>query len=60
MRDWARREPEVTARLAGVDAYRMDYARAQTHALCPNPREAETRALIAFTAIGMRYATIPM
>lgn len=60
VRDWARRDPEAAERLRRVDTYRLDYLRTQMSALCPDPREAEARSLLAYAAaIGMRYSGIP-
>jgi AcrR family transcriptional regulator len=60
VRDWARRDPDAAARLRRVDTYRLDYLRTQMRALCPDPREAEARSLLAYAAaIGMRYSGIP-
>ncbi|MEO7348680.1 MAG: TetR/AcrR family transcriptional regulator [Terrimesophilobacter sp.] len=61
VREWARRDARVAARLAKVDRYRMDYLRQQMQALCDDPREVEARTLIAFSSIlGMHYAGIVM
>jgi AcrR family transcriptional regulator len=60
VRDWARRDPDAAERLRRVDTYRLDYLRTQMNALCPDPREAEARSLLAYAAaIGMRYSGIP-
>lgn len=60
VRNWARRDADVAARLERVDTYRLDYLRSQMRRLCPDPREAEARSLLAYAAaIGMRYAGFP-
>lgn len=48
VRDWARRDPEVAARLARVDDRRIDYMRELFLGFCDDPAEAEARALTAF------------
>jgi AcrR family transcriptional regulator len=49
MRDWARREPAVAARLRRVDNRRMDYMRALFAAFCSSEEEAEARAMLTFS-----------
>ena len=49
VRDWARRDPSVAARLAGVDERRMGYLRAQFRQLTSDELEAEARCLVAFS-----------
>jgi AcrR family transcriptional regulator len=56
VRDWARRDPAVAARLRRVDDRRMDLLRETIGALCPDPDEVEARSLIAFcVAIGHHF-----
>src|SRR5690349_6870963 len=49
VRDWARRDPAVAARLRRVDDRRMDYMRALFAGFCPDPEEVEARCLLAFS-----------
>jgi AcrR family transcriptional regulator len=61
VRNWARRDADVAARLQRVDTFRLDYVRGRMRALCPDPREAEARSLIAYlSAIGLRYAGVSL
>jgi AcrR family transcriptional regulator len=56
IRDWARRDRAVARRLRRVDDRRMAYLREQIGTLCPDPAEAEARAMLAFTlAIGNHF-----
>jgi AcrR family transcriptional regulator len=56
VRDWARRDPTVAARLRAVDGRRMDYLREQFSLLCDDPGEVEARSLLAFSlAIGAHF-----
>jgi AcrR family transcriptional regulator len=48
MRDWARRDAGVAARLRRLDNRRMDYMRSLFGALCADPDEVEVRCLLAF------------
>lgn len=48
IRDWARRDEAVWARLKRVDNRRMEYMRAQFGAFVKDPVEVETRCLLAF------------
>lgn len=48
IRDWARRDDAVAARLRRVDNRRMDYMRSLFGAFCPDPDDVETRCLIVF------------
>jgi AcrR family transcriptional regulator len=58
VRDWARRDEAVAARLRRVDDRRMDYLRAQIGTLVPDPDEIEARTLLAFTlAIGNHFVS---
>jgi AcrR family transcriptional regulator len=53
VRDWARRDPAVAARLRRVDDRRMAFLREQFAAICPDEVEAEARSVLAFClAIG--------
>ena len=49
IRDWARREDGVAARLRRVDNRRMDYMRSLFGAFCAAEEEVETRCLLAFS-----------
>ncbi|MFI7061636.1 TetR/AcrR family transcriptional regulator [Kribbella sp. NPDC050124] len=56
IRDWARRDQKVAARLRRVDNRRMDLLREMIGTFCSDPVEVEARSLIAFsTAIGMHF-----
>ncbi|HEX2266306.1 MAG TPA: TetR/AcrR family transcriptional regulator [Solirubrobacterales bacterium] len=46
VRDWARRDKAVAARLRRVDNRRMDYLRAQFGAFCPDEDEVEARCMV--------------
>jgi AcrR family transcriptional regulator len=49
VRDWARRDAAVAARLAGVDERRMAYLRALFRQLTADQLEAEARCLVAYS-----------
>lgn len=49
VRDWARRDTTVAARLRALDNRRMDYMRDIFYGLCGDSDEAEVRALIVFS-----------
>lgn len=49
VRDWARRDQAVAARLAHVDNRRMEYMRKLFGSLCPDAEEVEVRCLLAFS-----------
>jgi AcrR family transcriptional regulator len=49
IRDWARRDQAVAARLAHVDNQRMEYMRKLFGDLCPDAEEVEVRCLLAFS-----------
>lgn len=49
IRDWARRDQAVAARLAHVDNRRMEYMRKLFGDLCPDAEELEVRCLLAFS-----------
>ena len=56
VRDWARRDAAVAARLARVDNQRMDYLRDLISEYCADPDEVEARSLLAFAlAIGSQF-----
>ena len=56
VRDWARRDPTVAARLRRVDNRRMEYLRAQFASVAGDPGDLEARCLLAFsTAIGHHF-----
>jgi AcrR family transcriptional regulator len=56
IRDWARRDPAVAARLARVDNRRMALLRAMIGTFCSDPDEVEARSLMAFcVAIGEHF-----
>lgn len=49
VRDWARRDAAVAARLTGVDERRMGYLRTLFRQLTEDELEAEARCLVAFS-----------
>ena len=51
VRDWARRDPAVAARLRRVDNRRMEYLRALFGAICDDEAEVEARSVLAFSLI---------
>jgi AcrR family transcriptional regulator len=51
IRDWARRDPAVAARLRRVDNRRMDYLRLLFGAICPDEAEVEARSVLAFSLV---------
>ncbi len=56
IRDWARREPAITARLKRVDNQRMQYLRSLFSAFCADETEVEARSVLAFSfAIGHHF-----
>jgi AcrR family transcriptional regulator len=56
VRDWARRDDAVAARLRRVDNRRMDLLREMIGTFCADPDEVEARSLIAFcVAIGAHF-----
>lgn len=56
VRDWARRDEAVAARLRRVDNRRMGLLREMIGTFCPDPDEVEARSLIAFcVAIGEHF-----
>lgn len=50
VRDWARRDPDVAARLTRVDNRRMGYLREHFRRAFPDPDDLEARCLLAFCA----------
>jgi AcrR family transcriptional regulator len=56
VRDWARRDRSVAARLRRVDNRRMDYLRSLIATFCDDPDDVEARAMLAFSlAIGSHF-----
>lgn len=49
IRDWARREPAVAARLRRVDNRRMDYMRSLFGAFCADEDDVEARCVLALS-----------
>lgn len=49
VRDWARREEAVAARLRRVDNRRMDFLRSQFRRICADEAEAEARCLVFYS-----------
>src|SRR5919197_860491 len=47
VRDWARRDAAVAARLKRVDNRRIAYLRALIGTFCPDPDEVEARSMLA-------------
>lgn len=50
VRDWARRDDAVAARLRRVDSARMQLLRDAIGLICDDPEEIEARAFLAFSA----------
>ena len=50
VRDWARRDDTVAARLRRVDNARMQLLREAIGLVCDDPEEIEARAFLAFSA----------
>src|ERR1700759_5094707 len=56
IRDWARRDPAVAARLRQGDNRRMEYLRSLFRAFCADEAEVEARSVLAFSlAIGHHF-----
>jgi AcrR family transcriptional regulator len=56
IRDWARRDQSVAARLRRVDNRRMEYLRVLFGAMCADDDEIEARSVLAFTLmIGQHF-----
>ena len=56
IRDWARHDAAVAARLRRVDNRRMDYLRQLFGSFCADEEEVEARAVLAFSlAIGYHF-----
>lgn len=51
VRDWARRDEAVAARLRRVDNRRMDYLRSLFSAFCSDPDDVEARSMLAFSLL---------
>ena len=51
IRDWARRDPAVAARLRRIDNRRMNYLRSLFGAFCPGAAEAEARCLLYYSLL---------
>jgi len=51
IRDWARRDETVAARLRRVDNRRMDYLRLLFGAICADEEEVEARSMLAFSLV---------
>ncbi len=49
IRDWARRDSEVTKRVRRVDNRRMEYLRSLFAQFCPDERDVEARSMLAFS-----------
>ena len=49
LRDWARRDRDVEARVQRIDVRRMDYLRALFAPISSDEHDAEARSLLAFT-----------
>jgi AcrR family transcriptional regulator len=49
IRDWARRDEAVAARLRRVDNRRMAYLRTLFSQFCPDPDDVEVRCMLAFS-----------
>lgn len=59
VRDWARRDEAVAARLRRVDNRRMDYMRSLFGAFCPDDDEVEVRCMLAFSLfIGSSFVAV--
>jgi AcrR family transcriptional regulator len=51
VRDWARRNGDVAARLRRVDNRRMEYLRELLGPMCDDPADVEARAMLAFSLV---------
>ena len=49
VRDWARRDKAVAARLRRIDTRRMRWLRSLFAGFCPDPDEAEARCMLAYS-----------
>ena len=59
MRDWARRDAKVAARLRRVDNRRMDYMRSLFAGFCPDEEEVEARCTMVFSLfVGLRFMAV--
>jgi AcrR family transcriptional regulator len=58
LRDWARRDREVAARLRRVDGRRMEYLRSLFGQFCADENDVEARSMLAFSLfIGSYFIT---
>jgi len=58
IRDWARHDRRVAARLRRVDNRRMDYMRSLFGAICEDDDDVEVRCLLAFSLfVGSRFVS---
>ncbi|WP_225725910.1 MULTISPECIES: TetR/AcrR family transcriptional regulator [unclassified Nocardia] len=55
VREWARRDPAVAARLERVDNRRMNYLRDLIGTISDDPRDVEARAMLAFSLVIADY-----
>jgi AcrR family transcriptional regulator len=51
VRDWARRDGDVAARLRQADNRRLEFVRSQFRAFCPDEADVEVRAMLAYSAV---------
>ncbi|MFI8977379.1 TetR/AcrR family transcriptional regulator [Nocardia asteroides] len=58
VREWARRDPAVAARLKRVDNTRMDYLRELFATLYDDPHEVEARSMLAFALLIADYLIV--
>jgi AcrR family transcriptional regulator len=59
IREWARQDPEVAARLRRVDNVRMDFLRTMFQEFIDDPEEVEARCTLAFAlAIGRHFIAV--
>jgi len=49
VRDWARRDDDVAARVRGIDNRRMEYLRSLFRQFCPDEGDVEARSMLAFS-----------
>lgn len=60
VREWARRDPGVAARLERVDGRRLEYMRSLFAEFCPDPDEVEARCLLLVSLwVGGRLVVSP-
>jgi AcrR family transcriptional regulator len=59
VRDWARRDPAVAARLRRVDERRAEYLRSLFGAFCTGPEDVEARCLLVFSLfVGQHFVAV--